>query len=129
MVWVDAFVALAMHELALLQGGGAEGLRDRNLLESALARPQMQAHYRGGAASVPELAAAYAFGLIKDHAFIDGNKRTALLVADAFCARNGHRFQAPEAEAVVIFRSVAAGEIGEEGLARWFTRHTQKVEL
>jgi death on curing protein len=125
--WVDSFVAIAIHELALSQGGGAQGLRDPGLLESALARPKQLLSYGKSKPPIPVLASAYAWGLIRDHPFIDGNKRTALLVADAFCTRNGYRLEASELEARVIFEAAGAGEIKESGLAVWFKRYTRKI--
>jgi death-on-curing protein len=122
-IWIDSFLAIAMHELALGEGGGAEGLRDIGLLESALARPRQVFAYSASKPAIPVLAAAYAWGLIRDHPFIDGNKRTAFLVATGFCQANGHRFEAPEGEPAIIFLAAAAGEIQEPGLAMWFGRH------
>jgi death on curing protein len=119
-------MASAIHELALLEGGGAEGLRDPGLLESALARPLQLLAYAKPTPKIPGLAAAYAWGLIRDHPFVDGNKRTALLVADAFCTTNGYRFEVSEEECVIIFEAAAAGEIQEAGFAEWFKRHTKK---
>ena len=126
MIWIDSLVAIAMHELALLEGGGAEGLRDAELLESALARPRQLLAYTDPKPTIPVLAAAYAWALIRDHPFIDGNKRTAFLVATGFCQANKFRFEAPEGEPTVIFEATAAGEIQEAGLAAWFKRHTKK---
>jgi death-on-curing protein len=77
--------------------------------------------------AIPVLAAAYAWGIIRDHPFIDANKRTTFLIATAFCQANGYRFEAPEGEPTVIFAAAAAGEIQEAGLALWFKRHTRKV--
>jgi death on curing protein len=122
-IWIDSFLALAMHELALAEGGGAEGLRNIGLLESALARPRQLLAYSSSKPAIAVLAAAYAWGLIRNHPFIDGNKRTAFLVSTAFCQANGHKFEAPEGEPCIIFRAAAAGEIEEEGLAKWFVRH------
>ena len=124
MIWIDSFLAIAMHELALAEGGGAEGLRDIGLLESALARPRQLLAYSDSKPAIPILAAAYAWGLIRDHPFVDGNKRTAFLVSTAFCQANGYRFGAPEGEPAVIFQAAAAGEIEEAGLAMWFGRHS-----
>src|SRR5256885_628442 len=126
MFWIDPFVALAMHELALLEFGGADGMRDQNAFESAMNRAPMRLEYEPKS-TVFELAGAYAYGLIHNHPFIDGNKRTAFFVSTAFLGLNGYRFEAPEAEVVVIFRAVAAGEIEEPGLVRWFKRHTHKA--
>lgn len=127
MIWVDSFVVIAMHELALSEGGGAEGLRDIGLLESALARPRQLLAYSKPKPAIAVLAAAYAWGLIRDHPFIDGNKRTAFLVSTAFCQANGYRFEAPEGEPAVIFEAAAAEEIQEPGLVLWFKRHTRKI--
>jgi death-on-curing protein len=125
-IWIDSLLAIAMHELALLEGGGAEGLRDAGLLESALARPRQLLGYTDPKPTIPDLAAAYAWALIRDHPFVDANKRTAFLVATAFCETNGCKFQAPEGEPAVIFQAAAAGEIQEAGLAAWFKRHAKK---
>jgi len=125
-IWISSYIAIAMHELALAEGGGAEGLRDLGLLESALARPRQVLAYAKPKPAIAELAAAYAWGLIRDHAFVDGNKRTAFLVSTAFCQLNGYRFVAPEIEPPIIFQAAAAGEIQEAGLAAWFKRHTRK---
>jgi death-on-curing protein len=125
-IWIDSLMASAIHELALLEGGGAEGLRDPGLLESALARPLQLLAYAKPKPTIPGLAAAYAWGLIRDHPFVDGNKRTALLVADAFCTANGYRFEVSEEECVIIFEAAASGEIQEAGLAAWFKRHTRR---
>jgi death-on-curing protein len=119
-------MAVAIHELALLEGGGAEGLRDPGLLESALARPVQLLAYAKPKPTIPDLAVAYAWGLIRDHPFVDGNKRTALLVTDAFCTSNGYSFEVSEEECVIIFEATAAGEIQEAGLVDWFKRYTKK---
>src|SRR6266404_6372692 len=116
-----------MHELALSEGGGAEGLRDIGLLEGALARVRHLSALLRAEPTIAQLAASYAWGVIRDHPFIDGNKRTAFLVATAFCEANGYRFQAPEGEPAVIFEAAAAGEIQEDGLARWFGRHLREM--
>jgi death-on-curing protein len=126
-IWVETIVAIAMHDLALSEGGGAEGLRDIGLLESALARPRQLLNYDEPKPGIPALAAAYAWGLIRDHPFVDGNKRTAFFVSTGFCQANGYRFEAPEGEPTVIFEAAAAGEIQEPGLALWFKRHTRRI--
>lgn len=124
-IWLDKRIALAMHETLIREYGGSGGVRDEGLLESALARPQNQAAY--GDPSLAELAAAYAFGIARNHAFVDGNKRTALMAAYTFLRMNGLRLSAPEVEAVTMIRDLAAGEIGEEELAAWIGANIEKV--
>ncbi len=124
-IWLDKRIALAMHEALIREYGGSGGVRDEGLLESALARPQNQAAY--GDPSLAELAAAYAFGIARNHAFVDVNKRTALMAAYTFLRMNGLRLSAPEVEAVSVIRDLAAGEIGEEELAAWITAHLEEV--
>ncbi len=124
-IWLDNRIALAMHETLIREYGGSGGVRDEGLLESALARPQNQAAY--GDPSLAELAAAYAFGIARNHAFVDGNKRTALMAAYTFLRMNGLRLSAPEVEAATMIRDLAAGEIGEEELAAWITANVEEV--
>ena len=116
-VWIDPSVILAVHEEQLAEHGGAVGVRDAGLLESALARPRNLAHY--GEPDVCQLAAAYAFGLAKNHPFIDGNKRSAFVATELFLALNGWRLDAPDTDCVVVMLSLAAGDIDEPGLAQW----------
>jgi death-on-curing protein len=117
--FVDLIVVYAAHDLALAQEGGVQGLRDPSVLESAVNRARMRFTYTP-LSTVAQLAAAYAFGIVRDHPFIDGNKRTAFLVAEAFCNLNNWQLEADDTESVIIFRALAAGEIQEEGLAKWF---------
>ncbi len=114
-----------MHETLIREYGGSGGVRDEGLLESALARPQNQLAY--GDPSLAELAAAYAFGIARNHAFVDGNKRTALMAAYTFLRMNGMRLNAPEVEAATMIRDLAAGEIGEAELAAWITANLEEV--
>ncbi len=109
-----------LHEQSLAEFGGASGLRDEGLLESALARPQNVQAYRSDC-TLPELAASYGFGLAKNHAFLDGNKRIAFLAIGLFLMINGRRLVADQAEAVRIMLGVAAGEVGEPALAAWIS--------
>ena len=127
MVFVELIVVYAAHELALAQEGGAQGLRDANLLESAVNRARMR-HSYSPQSTVAQLAAAYAYGIVRDHPFIDGNKRTAYLVAEVFCNLNDWRLDADDVESIIIFRALAAGEIEEDGLAKWFGRHLRKTQ-
>ena len=116
-LWVDLLVAQAAHGEQLAQHGGGTGVRDAALLESALARPQNLVAY--GDPDAADLAAAYAFGIARNHPFVDGNKRTALVVCETFLGLNGYRLAATDAELVVLFLALAAGELSEDELADW----------
>ncbi|KAB1077656.1 type II toxin-antitoxin system death-on-curing family toxin [Methylobacterium soli] len=116
-VWLTSDLVQAIHAHQLKQFGGPPGLRDAGALESALGRPVNRLAY--GEADLAELAAAYAFGIAKNHPFIDGNKRAALLALVTFLGLNDIDFVADEAEAVVMILGLAAGEIDEAGLTRW----------
>lgn len=120
-VWVATDVALATHAEQLAEHGGGEGVRDAGALESALARPVNLAAY--GEPDVAALAAAYAFGIARNHPFVDGNKRTAAVVSETFLVLNGCRLNASDAELVVAILALAAGELSEEELADWFRGH------
>jgi len=116
-LWVSASVVLAVQEELLARFGGIEGLRDEGLLDSALNRPRHLFHY--GKPSLFELAAEYAFGIVKNHPFLDGNKRCGFMAAALFLEVNGLRFGASEENVVAYTRSLAAGEIGAEEYAAW----------
>jgi len=115
--WLIEGVVIAMHGEQIAAHGGSLGIRDTGLLSSALARPQNQAVY--GEPSVFDLAAAYAFGIIRNHPFVDGNKRTGFLAAYVFLDLNGWELMASEAEAVVAVLALAAKEMDEAGFAGW----------
>ena len=110
-------VALASHLEGLAEHGGAEGVRDVTLLQSALAKPQNLAAY--GDPDLAALTASYAFGIARNHPFVDGNKRTALIVAESFVDLNGALLAATEAELVVQILALATGESSEDELAEW----------
>jgi death-on-curing protein len=116
--WVDPKVIHAVHEAQLAEHGGLDGVGDQGLVESALARPLNLAAY--GEPDAAALAAAYAYGLAKNHGFADGNKRTAWVVARLFLADNGHIPRFDRADAVRFMESVAAGETDEAAAAAWF---------
>jgi death-on-curing protein len=120
-VWVDPAVIMAVHDEQLAEHGGAAGVRDAGLLESALARPRNLAHY--GAPDVADLAASYAHGLARNHPFIDGNKRTAFVAAELFLALNGHELTADDGDCVITMLSMAAGDIDEPTFAAWLRSH------
>jgi death-on-curing protein len=115
--WFTYEQAIAAHSLQLRRYGGAPGLRDEGALRSALERPVNKWHYES--ADLPELAAAYAFGLAKNHAFVDGNKRIAFIAIVAFPRKSGIAFRPDQAQSTAIILAVAAGEVSEESLARW----------
>jgi death on curing protein len=115
--WLTYDQVVAIHSRQLRRFGGAAGLRDDGLLRSAIERPVNKWHYEQ--AELPELAAAYAFGLAKNHAFVDGNKRIAFMSMMTFLRKNGVRFAPEQAHATKIILSLAAGEVSEESLARW----------
>lgn len=121
-IWLQREFVIAVHERLIADHGGRSGLRDEGLLESALARPQHQFHY--GEPSLTGLAAAYAVGIAKNHAFVDGNKRTAFVAAVVFLERNGLRLNASEGEATIVMLRVAQGSMTEKQLTRWLDEHT-----
>lgn len=123
-LWMEVVDAVIAHDLELAAHGGSTGVRDAGLLESALARPRNIWPYAESAPSLAVLAAAYAFGISSNHPFVDGNKRTALLVSFAFLDVNGSEVNASQEEAFVTILGLGAGEISEEQLAKWFERAT-----
>jgi death on curing protein len=116
-LWISYDQAVAIHAKQLRRFGGAPGLRDEGMLRSALERPINKWRYEQ--ASLAELAAAYAFGLAKNHAFVDGNKRIAFMAMMIFLIKNGVPFSPDPAQATKIILSLAAGEVSEESLTRW----------
>lgn len=117
-VWIDERDALALHDRLLALNGGALGLRDTGLLQSALARPQ-QLHSYGDNPDITDMAAAYIAGIVRDRPFIDGHKRTGFLMGILFLELNGYRFIASEESAAQAILSVAAGTLDERALAAW----------
>jgi death-on-curing protein len=123
--WVTLDVAATAHAEQLVEHGGGEGVRDNRLLESAMARPRNLAGY--GKPDAAALAAAYAYGIARNHPFVDGSKRTAAVVSETFLILNGHRLTATDAELVVAFLALAAAELSEQEIADWFRERTVKV--
>lgn len=121
-VWVAREAILAVHDQLIAEFGGSTGIRDRGLLDSALGRSENKFAY--GERSVFVLAAAYAFGIAKNHPFVDGNKRTAFVAAAMFLESNGVRFGATEADAVVRTLALAAGALSEAGYAEWLQENS-----
>jgi death-on-curing protein len=117
LAWITYYEAIAIHSRQLRRFGGAPGLRDEGLLRSALERPANKWQYEQ--AEIAELAAAYAFGLAKNHAFVDGNKRIAFMAMMTFLRKSGVRFAPKQADATNVILALAAGEVSEESLRRW----------
>jgi death on curing protein len=119
--WVDRKALLLLHDESLAEHGGASGIRDEGLLDSALARPVNLAQYETPDAAA--LAASYALGLSRNHPFLDGNKRAAFLAVGLFLARNGFRLQATQADATLTMLGLAAGDMSEAAYAEWLRSH------
>ena len=122
--WVLRETVLALHDQLLAQFGGSTGIRDEGLLDSALARPQNR--FASETPTVFELAAAYAFGLVKNHPFVDGNKRIGFAVAVVFLELNGYRFEATEADATIRTLALAAGDMKEAAYAAWIKENARR---
>ena len=125
--WISKKALLLLHEESIAEFGGARGLRDEGLLDSALARPQ-NAHAYNPDSTIPKLAAACAYGLAKNHPFVDGNKRVAFLAIGLFLAINGYRLKAGQVDAIKTMMAVASGELDEQGLSAWIGENTVKNE-
>ncbi|MEO6717946.1 MAG: type II toxin-antitoxin system death-on-curing family toxin [Novosphingobium sp.] len=124
-VWLEPEVAFALHDRQLAEHGGAAGVRDSGALESALMRPRNRWEY--GEDDMAVLAAAYAYGIARNHPFADGNKRTAWVLARLFLAINKVPIVYAKEEAITMVLALAAGELPEDELADWFREHTSKI--
>jgi death-on-curing protein len=125
--WVSRQALLLLHDESLAEHGGAPGLRDEGLLESALARPPNLMAY-GEEPDLAALAASYGVGLAKNHPFVDGKKRAAFLAVGLFLLLNGQRLVSTQAEAALTMLAVAAGQLDESALAQWIRSHIHPVE-
>lgn len=125
-IWIDPGILLTAHDEQLAEHGGASGIRDLGLFESALARPQNLAAY--GEPDAAALAASYAYGIAKNHAFVDGNKRTALVALEYFLALNGLELAADDSQCVLVILFVASGAFSEDELARWIRQHLRQAQ-
>ena len=121
-IWLDHAVILAVHDMQLAEHGGGAGVRDAGLLDSALAKPLNLA--ADGEPDASALAAAYGYGISRNHAFIDGNKRTGVVAAELFLRLNGFNLSASDADCVLTMLAVAAGDISEDAFAAWLRGHT-----
>lgn len=117
--WISLEVLFAIHDAQLAQHGGIDGIKDRNLVESALARPQQQASYGTPPPDAAALAAAYAYGMVRNHGFSDGNKRTAWIAARLFLLDNGFNLSFQPADAITAVLALAAGDLSEGQFATW----------
>jgi death on curing protein len=122
--WLDKSLLVTLHDESLSMHGGASGIRDEALLDSALNRAPNLAHY--GAPDFAELAAAYGVGLAKNHAFVDGNKRAAFLSVGLFLMLNGYKLSATQVDATLTMLSVAAGDVDEVAFATWLRKNSVK---
>ena len=120
-VWIASEVLYAVHGEQLAEHGGLAGLRDANALASAIARAEQLAH--DGSPDAADLAAAYGFGIARNHSFSDGNKRTAFVAVELFLALNGHELVATDADCVLTMLGVAAGDTDEPAFAHWIRQH------
>ena len=121
-IWIDKRALLLLHRESLAQFGGAGGLRDEGLLDSALTRP-VNKHAYEGCSDLAVLAAAYGFGLARNHAFVDGNKRVAFLAVGVFLAINGHGLAATPIEAIDAILALASGSMDEAQFTQWIREH------
>jgi death-on-curing protein len=124
--WLNRIVVDAIHSEQIREHGGLPGVRDENALESALARPQQKWHYE--TTDLAELAAAYGFGLVKNHPYRDGNKRIGFLALTTFLGINGHDLEASDEEVVTEIVALAAGLVSEKKLADWIHQHCGKLK-
>lgn len=126
-IWIDARDALALHDRLLLLYGGAAGVRDEALLESALARPLQHNAYKDSPKTV-ELAAIYTAGIVRNHPFVDGNKRTGFVIGILFLELNGYRFHASEEDATQAVLALAAGTLDEAGYKAFLVANTSREQ-
>jgi death on curing protein len=127
-VWLSIELIEAVHERQLIEHGGGSGVRDRGMLESALARPQ-QRHVYGEDVDMISLAAAYAFGLSRNHPFVDGNKRTAAVACELFLELNGYQLVADDSDLYPVFMALAAGELDETAFTEWLRSHARPEQV
>ena len=122
-IWISKELTLAIHSRQLAEHGGLDGVRDEGLLESALGRPRQLFAYTDPTPDTPALAASYAFGLARNHPFVDGNKRTSAVVCETFLALNGLTLTVSDVEMYPVFLSLAEGTLSESELADWLRAH------
>lgn len=125
-VWVLHNVTIAVHQMLLGKHGGGVGLRDEDLLASALSRPKQIFAY-DAEVTLFDLASAYSYGIARNHPFVDGNKRTTFTIGALFLELNGYQLTATEVDAAILFQQLAAGEIEEDALSSWFQNNNSEI--
>lgn len=125
LIWLTLSHVLALHTKQIQEHGGSQGIRDQGLLESALAKPQQPFNY--AEPTIFELAAAYAYGIAKNHPFVDGNKRTAIVSAGVFLAINGYFLEAPEPEVVQVVLGLADSSLGQQEFGVWLKQNCEVI--
>ena len=128
-IWLGIELIERLHDRQLAEHGGPAGVRDRGMLESALGRAQQKFLYGGIDVDLPGLAAAYAFGLARNHPFVDGNKRTAAVACELFLELNGYLLVASDEDLYPVFVTLAAGKLEEDQLAEWLRRHSRPEQI
>lgn len=128
-VWLSEELILSIHSRQIREHGHSDGIRDRGMLESALNRPRQRLVYGGGAVDLSALAGAYAYGIARNHPFVDGNKRTAAVACEIFLELNGHVLIADDERYYSVFMSLAAGEISEDELAAWLRDNSRPANV
>jgi death-on-curing protein len=121
--WLTIADVLAIHDEQIAEHGGSDGVRDVNVIESAIARPRQLINFGDPTPDVAALAATLAFGLAKNHGFVDGNKRTSAVATETFLALNGLKVTASDEEIVQVWTDIGAGQLGEDELADWLRAH------
>jgi death on curing protein len=124
--WLTIAEVLAIHDEQIAEHGGSDGVRDINVIESAIARPRQLMNYRRP--DMAALAATLAFGLAKNHGFVDGNKRTSAVATETFLALNGRKLSASDEQIVQVWTDLAAGRLSQAKLAQWLRAHTTKMD-
>ncbi|MFN2335064.1 MAG: type II toxin-antitoxin system death-on-curing family toxin [Wenzhouxiangellaceae bacterium] len=128
-VWLSVELIERVHDRQLAEHGGPSGVRDRGMLESALGRPLQKFAYGGLNIDLPVLAAAYAFGLARNHPFVDGNKRTVAVACELFLELNGYLLVAADEDLYPVFAALAAGDLPEDQLAEWLRHHSRPEQV
>jgi death-on-curing protein len=126
--WLTINDVLAIHDEQIAEHGGSDGVRDMNVIESAIARPRHLMNFGDPPPDMAAMAATLAFGLAKNHGFVDGNKRTSAVATETFLTLNGHKFTATDEEIVQVWTDIGAGQLAEDKLAEWLRAHSLNAD-